>query len=194
LFLLVPEDLFYEAKSSVSVDERRELMRLLGQFGLAELLEALRGGTPPHAAALTAVARAVSGFDEMRARLAVALGKRADALKANAALQQLMDQAHAVGDGSVYSAAQNLLDRPEMFPLRVLEMARLLGSGRVRPPAGLAEQAWVLITTGLAPVPAREAAQNATAWRDWAALTDGAGRFAARVMVRAWQLAVADDR
>ncbi|OLE23959.1 MAG: hypothetical protein AUG49_14675 [Catenulispora sp. 13_1_20CM_3_70_7] len=189
---LVHEEIFYETPGSVDVGQRRELVALLGLYGIGELLDAVRGGTQAHAAALTAAARAVSGFDEMSSRLSVALGARADVLKAAVALQELTERAQESGDLDIYDAAQSLLDRPEMFSLRVLEVARQLASGQVRPPSGLADQAWVLVTMGLSAVSTREAARNVAAWRDWAALTDGAGRSVARVMVRAWQLAASN--
>jgi hypothetical protein len=172
---------------------RQELVALLGLYGIAELLDAIRAGTPPHAAALTAVAREVSGYDDMSARLRHALGERADVLKAAGALDELITRARAAGDHSVHDRAQSLLDRKEMFPLRIMEMAQYLAHGRVRPPAGLAEEAWIAVTTGLDPASPREAARHAAAWREWAALTDSVGQWTARTMVRAWQLAVTHD-
>lgn len=173
---------------------RQELVDLLGLYGIAELLDALRTGTPAHAAALTTVAREVSGFDEMSARLRLALGERADVLKAAAALDELIVHALAVGDASVHDRAQSLLDRDEMFPLRVMELAQYLARQRVRPPSGLAEEAWIAVTTGLPSVSAREAAKRAAVWREWAGLTDAFGQHVARTMVRAWQLAARAGR
>jgi hypothetical protein len=172
---------------------RQELVTLLGLYGIAELLDAIRAGTPPHAAALTAVAREVSGYDDMSARLRHAMGERADVLKAAGALDELITRARAAGDHSVHDRAQSLLDRKEMFPLRIMEMAQYLAHNRVRPPAGLAEEAWIAVTTGLDRVSAREAAQHAAAWREWSTLTDSVGQWVARTMVRAWQLAVTHD-
>ena len=168
---------------------RQELIGLLGLFGVGELLDALRAGTAPNATELTAVARAASGFDAMTARLEFALGSRADVLKAARAVAQLMSNARHSGASDVYGAGQALLDRPEMFPLRVLEVARLLASGQVQPPAGLVEQAWIVVTSGVPAASPRDAAAAATAWREWMMLTDGEGQRVARIMIRAWQLA-----
>jgi Dynamin family len=184
------KDMFLEWTGPVDRPERQELLDLLGLFGIAELLSAIRSGTAPHAAALTAVARAISGIDDMTARLRHALGERADVLKAAAALDELIARAREAGDHSVHDRAQTLLDRKEMFPLRIMEMAQYLANNRVRPPAGLAEEAWIAVTTGLPRVTPREAAIRAAAWREWAGLTDAVGQWVARIMVRAWQLAV----
>jgi hypothetical protein len=187
------KDMFLERADKLDLPERQDLLDLLdllGLFGIAEVLSAIRSGTPPHAAALTAVTRAISGFDDMTARLRHALGERADVLKAAAALDELIARARDAGDHSVHDRAQTLLDRKEMFPLRIMEMAQYLASNRVRPPAGLAEEAWIAVTTGLPQVTPREAAIRAAAWREWAGLTDAVGLWVARIMVRAWQLAV----
>ena len=82
-----------------------------------------------------------------------------------------------------------MLDRPEMFPLRLLELSRLLSSEKVSPPSGLREQAWIAVQTGLGRATRAEAARQAAAWRAWAMVTDSDGRTLAKVMVRAWQLA-----
>jgi hypothetical protein len=73
-------------------------------------------------------------------------------------------------------------------------MGQLLATGRVRPPAGLVEQAWEAVRTGLPGTTAADAARAAAGWRRWALLTDSAGRRVADVMVRAWQLAAEEGR
>jgi Dynamin family len=185
--------MFLSEPGPIETDRRQELVDLLGLYGIGELLDAIRAGTPPHAAALTSVARQVSGYDDMSTRLRHALGERADVLKAAAALDDLIARARDAGDHSIRDQAQTLLDRKEMFPLRIMEMAQYLAHNRVRPPAGLAEEAWIAVTTGLPRVSAREGAARAAAWREWATLTDGMGQWVARTMVRAWQLAVNHD-
>jgi hypothetical protein len=189
---LLKDEIFVETPGPVDSSRRTELMGLLGRYGIGELLEALRSGASADAGALTAIARDASGYDQMESRHSVVLGTRADVMKAGAALQELMDCAYAVGDHGVYGGAQRLLDRPEMFPLQLLELARQLASERVKPPRELAVQAWVAVSVGLTPVPPNEAAARAKEWRNWSALTDGSGRAVARVMVRAWQLAAAE--
>lgn len=186
-------ELFLTEPGPLTRRERQELVDLLGLYGIAELLDAVRSGTPPHAAALTAVAREASGYDEMSSRLRHALGERADVLKAAAALDELIARARAAGDHSVHDQAQILLDRKEMFPLRIMEMAQFLVRNQVPLPMGLREEAWIAVTTGLPRVSAREAALRAASWREWAALTDGVGQWVARIMVRAWQLAVGHE-
>ncbi|BBH69571.1 isoniazid inducible gene protein IniC [Actinoplanes sp. OR16] len=181
--------LFYEMPGPVDTARRRELMAMLGRFGVGELLEVLRTSPRADAGALTAAAREASGYDQMERRLRMTLGSRADVMKAGAALHELMDCALVAGDDDVYAAAQQLLDRPEMFPLQLLDVSRQLASGRVTPPPGLAEHAWIAVTVGLSPVRAKEAAAHVAQWRHWASLTDTAGRSVARVMIRAWQLA-----
>jgi Dynamin family len=173
---------------------RRELLQLIGQYGIGEMLERIRSGTPADAASLTEVAGAASGVDEMIRQLRRSLGGRADVLKAGGALGELMDGAHDAGESGLYDAAQAMLDRPEMFPLRLITVAQQLATGAVTPPAGLVEQAWIAVQTGLPPTQRAEAARAAAAWRHWALLTDSAGQRVARVMVRAWQLAVDEDR
>ena len=138
---------------------------------------------------LTRIALRVSGFDQVSRQLQVQLGSRADVLKAGAQLHLLLERADAAGERGIFDAAQGLLDRPEMFELQIFGLAKLLASGDVTLPPGLAEQAWILISTGLPVVSGAEAMRRAAEWREWAGLTDGAGRLVARVMVRAWQLA-----
>lgn len=191
---LLTDQLFFEQPGSVAKAERLELCERLGMFGIGVLVEALRAGTAPHAAALTAVARATSGVDALEHQLGMALGDRADAFRSAGVLRRIMDGAHGAGDRAVFDAAQSLLDRPELFPLQVHEMALLLSSGRARPPAGFVEQAWVVVTTGLAAAEPAEAARHAADWREWAAVTDSAGRFVATVMIRAWRLAATRER
>jgi len=190
---LASPELFLELPGPVSREGRGELVALLGTFGIGELLEALRSDVPAHAAALTEVARAASGLDAVTARLEVVLGNRADVLKAASALEDLLGRAQAAGDRTIYGQAQQLLDRAEMFPLRLQEMARQLAGGQVRPPAGMAEEAWLAVTVGLPRSTPAKAAQRAGAWREWSALADTSGRNVARVMVRAWQLATHDN-
>ncbi|WP_125727169.1 dynamin family protein [Kibdelosporangium aridum] len=191
---LLDKEMFLDADGPVPVEERQQLVDLLGMYGIGELLEALRSGVAGHAAALIEVARKASGFDAMTARLEVALGGRADALKAAAALEELIELAYAAGDHTVYDQAQTLLDRPEMFPVRIVEMGQVLAQGRVRLPAGLAQQAWIVVTTGPSQLDASMAAREVAAWREWAALSDSSGRFIAWTMVRAWRLAAAEKK
>jgi hypothetical protein len=172
---------------------RSELLGLLGQFGIGEMLEAIRSGVNPDAASLTTVARGVSGLDDMSKRLKTALGGRADVLKAAAALEDLMERARRAGDSVLHNEAQNLLDLPEMFPLRLLRLSRMLVTGDVRPPKGLVEQAWIAVQTGLSATSRKQAAAEAMAWRSWSQVTDSQGQLFARVMVRAWQLAAGEE-
>jgi hypothetical protein len=76
-----------------------------------------------------------------------------------------------------------------MFDLKVFGLAKLLASGQVKPPLALADQAWILLSTGLPRVSGREAANRAREWREWAMVTNLEGQSMARVMVRAWELA-----
>ena len=191
--VLLTEETFLEAPGPLDSDQRHELVGLLGRYGVGELLEVLRSAPRADAGALTEVARQASGLDQMEHRLRMTLGARADVMKAGATLQELMDCAYYVGDWDVYGAAQELLDRPEMFPLQLLDVSRQLAAERVQPPPGLAEQAWVAVTVGLSPVRPKEAAAHVAEWRSWSSLTDNAGRAVARIMIRAWQLA-ADAR
>ena len=183
---LLDARMFVDEAGPVDPAGRNELLELLGLFGIGELLDAIRSGTPANASALSVVARRASGFDAMRERLAVSLGGRADVLKAAAILDDIGQRAWTAQDRAVYTGVQNLLDRPEMFPLRVLEMGQQLAKGRVRPPSGLVEQAWITVQTGLPPATAAEARAAIAAWKEWALLTDSAGRRVAWVMERAW--------
>jgi hypothetical protein len=189
---LYSPQLFIEEPGPVEPAVRQQLLDLLGQFGIAELLDAIRAGAAPHAYALSRVALKASGFDAMRERMTRSLGNRADVIKGARALDQLAERAWAAGDHAVYGGVQDLLDRPEMFPLRVLEMGQLLAKGVVRPPRGLVEQAWITVQTGLPPASALEARRAVAAWREWALVTDSAGRRVAWVMERAWVRAVQD--
>jgi hypothetical protein len=110
-------------------------------------------------------------------------------LKSGAQLHILLDKAQAAREWDIFNDAQKLLDRPEMFELKVFGLAKLLASGRVKPPASLADEAWILLSTGLPSVSGQEAAGKARQWREWAMLTNLEAQAVARVMVRAWQLA-----
>jgi hypothetical protein len=81
-----------------------------------------------------------------------------------------------------------------MFPLRVIEMGRILAQGTVRPPSGLIEQAWITVQDGVPADAADHAREYIRRWREWGSLTDSAGRRVAQVMVRALQLASSDRR
>jgi hypothetical protein len=193
-FVLAHRRTFLSEPGPVTEPERRELLQLVGQYGLGEMLERIRSGARSDAASLTEVARAASGIEEMLRRIREFLGRRADVLQAAGALGELMDSAYEAGEYGLYDAAQTLLDRPEMFQLRLMTVAQQLASGAVTPPAGLVEQAWIAVQTGLPRTSRREAARASAAWKQWALLADGAGQRLARVMVRAWQLAAAEDR
>ena len=186
--VLLHEKLFWAEEGPGNAEQRRELVELLGLFGIRRLLDELRNGAPPTAAEMTKIALRVSGFDEMSRRLRIHLGSRSDVLKSGAQLNVLLDKAQTVGEWDLYNAAQQLLDRPEMFELKVFGLAKLLASGRVKPPSGLADEAWILLSTGLPPVSGQEAARKARDWREWATLANLDGQSVARVMVRAWQL------
>ena len=136
------------------------------------MLDELRDGAPATAAAITQIALRASGFDEMRRRLRIQLGSRSDVLKSGAQLNILLDRAQAAGEQDIFNAAQKLLDRPEMFELKVFGLAKLLASGRVKPPLALADQAWILLSTGLPRVSRQEAASRVREWREWAMLTN----------------------
>ena len=190
---LASKAMFLEEPGPVPRSEREELLRVLGQYGVGELIEQIWGGIRPDAASLTRVAQAASGIDDMTRQVRISLGSRADVLKADGALRALMDHAYAAGDRGIYDAAQTMLDRPEMFPLRVIDMAQQLATGAVTPPPGLVEQAWITVQTGLPRASRADAARAARAWREWALLTDSVGQRIARVMVRAWQLTITEE-
>ena len=187
--VLLHEKLFCAQDGPGDADQRQELVALLGLFGIGALFDELRAGAPATAAEMTHFALQASGFDEMSRRLRVQLGSRSDVLKSGAQLNILLDKAQAAREWEIFNAVQQLLDRPEMFELKVFGLAKMLASGRVRPPSALADQAWILLSTGLPRVSGQEAASRAKEWREWAMLTNLEGRSMARVMVRAWQLA-----
>jgi Dynamin family len=186
--VLLHEKLFYAEPGPGDAGQRRELVALLGLFGIGTVLDELRAGAPATAAGITNIALQASGFGEMSRRLRIQLGSRADVLKSGAQLNILLDQAQAAGEWDTFNAVQKLLDRPEMFDLKVFGLAQVLASGRVKPPPALADQAWILLSTGLPRVSGREAASRAREWREWAMLTNLEGQAVARVMVRAWAL------
>jgi hypothetical protein len=187
--VLLHEELFYTEWGPGEAAQRRELVTLLGLFGIGMLFDELRGGAAATAAEMTRLALHASGFDEMSRRLRVQLGSRSDVLKSGAQLLILQEKAQVAAEWDVFNSAQRLLDRPEMFELKIFGLARLLATGRVKPPPALADQAWILLSTGLPRISGREAARRARDWRDWAMVTNLEGQSVARVMVRAWQLA-----
>lgn len=198
---LTSREMFLAEPGPVRQELRRELLNLLGFYGVGKLLDQLRSGVPPTATTLTRAALALSGVDEVRRHLAASLDHRADVLKAASALEDLVDSARQAGDRRLHDAAQRMLDEPAMFPLQVIEMAQLLATRHVTPPTQLHEQARDTITSWLNHEPGchprvspADAARAVRDWRAWAQLTDLAGRKVAGVMVRAWQLAVEESR
>ncbi len=186
---LMHERIFCGQEGPGPAELRRELVRLLGLFGIGALLEELRGGAPGTAAEMTRIALHVSGFDEMYRRLSIQLGSRSDVLKSGAQLHALLEKAQAARDMDIFNEVQALLDRDEMFDLKVFGLGKQLASGRVKPPPGLAEQAWFLLSTGLPRVTPQEAARKVRDWREWEMQADTEGKSVVRIMVRAWQLA-----
>jgi hypothetical protein len=187
--VLLHEQLFYGQEGPGNTVQRQELVALLGLFGIGAVLDELRDGAPATAIAITQIALRASGYDEMRKRLRVQLGTRSDVMKSGAQLNTLLDKAQAAREQGIFNDAQKLLDRPEMFDLKVFGLAKLLASGQVKPPLALADQAWILLSTGLPRVSGQEAANRAREWREWAMVTNLEGQSMARVMVRAWELA-----
>jgi hypothetical protein len=187
--VLLHEKLFYDQEGPGDPGQRHELVALLGLYGIGTVLDELREGMPAIATKVTEIVLEASGFKAMRESLRVQLGSRADVLKSGAQLNVLLEKAQAARESEIFNDAQQLLDRPEMFELKVFGLAKLLASGRVKPPAALADQAWILLSTGLPRVSGQEAAGKAREWREWAMLTNLEGQAVARVMVRAWQLA-----
>ena len=187
--VLLHEKLFCTQAGPGNADKRQELVALLGLFGIGTLIDELRDGAAATAAEMTNIALQASGFDEMNRRLRVQLGSRSDVLKSGRQLNILLDRAQAAGEWDIFNEVQKLLDRPEMFELKVFGLAKLLASGRVKPPSALADQAWTLLSTGLPHVSGGEASSRVREWREWAMLTNLEGRSVAHVMVRAWQLA-----
>lgn len=192
-FALAAPGTFLRAPAPVDVAERRELLQLIGQYGIGEMLERIRSGTRSDATSLTEIARAASGVDEVTRHLKVLLRRRADVLQAAGALGELMDSADAAGECGLYDDAQALLDRPEMFELQLMWAAQQLATGAVVPPDELAEEVRTAARSGLPRTSCREASDEAVAWKRWERVTDAAGQRLARVMVRAWNLA-AEDR
>lgn len=199
--VLASTEMFLTEPAPVGPELRRELLTLLGSYGVGELLDQLRSGLPSNATALTRAAHDLSGVDEVSRHLAASLYRRADVLKAARALEELVDGARQAGDRSLHDAAQQMLDQPGMFPLQVIEMAQLLATRHVVPPPRLQEQARDTITSWLNDEPRRrprvsraDATRAVGDWRAWSQLTDLAGRKVAGVMVRAWQLAVEEPR
>lgn len=186
---LMHERLFFEERGPGDAAQRRELVELLGLYGIGTMLDELRAGAPATAAHMTRIALAASGFEEMSKRLRVQLGSRSDVLKSGSQLNILMANALAAGELDIYDAAQALLDKPEMFELKVFGLAKLLAAGRLNLPPRLDVEVWTLLSTGLPTVSGKDAADRVREWREWAMLTDGEGQTVMRIMVRAWQLA-----
>ncbi len=179
--------------SEVSREQLHQLMLLLGKAAVAEMLKRIRDGYPADAASLTRLALDLSGFRELDDYVTQVFYRRAGVLKAATVLGKLREQAKQAGDYQVLGSAIDLLDRPELFPLRVIGIGRVLAQGSVRPPPGLIEQAWTAVQSGLAPMSNREAIRDTRAWRSWSNVTDSAGQAVARVMVRAIQRAAAGE-
>jgi hypothetical protein len=174
---------------------RRELLALLGLYGVGELLERIQGGLRRDATSLRAVIQSASGFEAVMTYLRTALRDRTDALKAASALGDLVDNAHRAGERALYDEAIIMLERPAMLPVKLIEVAQQVSAGRVRLPLRLRQQVWLAARNGGLPACSPAEAARATGdWRSWAMLADGAGQQVAQVMVRAWALAATGAR
>jgi Dynamin family len=198
---LIAPEMFLGEPGPVGPELRRELLQLLGLFGVGALLERVRAGAPAHATALTGLAHDLSGIDQVRRYIAASFDRRADVLKAARVLEDLLDEVRRAGDRDLHDVADRILDQRAMFPLRVIEMAQLLATRSSTPPPVLQEQAQQAISTWLTDPPGHrrrasraEAIQAVREWRAWQQLTDLAGRRVAEVMVRAWQLSTEEAR
>ena len=186
---------FLDEPAPIDDSIRRELLHLLGLYGVGELLERIQGGIRRDATSLRAVIQAASGFEAVITHMRTALRGRTDALKAAGALGDLVDSAYRAGERALYDEAITMLERPAMLPVKLIDVAQQLAAGRVRPPARLRKQAWLAARNGGLPACSRtEAARAAGDWKSWAMLTDGAGQRVAQVMVRAWALAATGAR
>ena len=192
-FALSDPDLFVTADGPVSAEMRRELLGLLGIYGVGEAVSTLRRGTSAQATALTELASAASGITEVHRQLRPSLGGHADLLKAAGALDELLHAARRAGDHRVHDAAQAMLDQPAMFPLQVVEMAQVLAAGDVMLPPRALDQVRVAVQTGLPPASRAEVDRAVGQWNNWEKLTDANGRRIARVMKRAWKLAAGKE-
>jgi hypothetical protein len=76
--ILLHEELFYDQKKPGDTVQRRELVALLGLFGIEMILDELREGAPATASKVTELALEASGFKAMRDSLRIQLGSRAD--------------------------------------------------------------------------------------------------------------------
>ena len=173
---------------------RRELLHLLGLYGVGELLERIQGGIRRDAASVRAVIQAASGFEAVITHVRTALRGRTDALKAASALGDLVDSAYW-SERALYDEAITTLERPAMLPVKLIDISQQIAMGQVRPPARLRVQVWLAARNGGLPAcsPA-EAARGAGEWKSWAMLVDAAGQQVAQVMVRAWALAATGAR
>ena len=191
---LSDHQLFVELPAPVPRERRIRLATLLGLFGVAELLVAVRDGTARTAGDLSDRAEKLSGVSRLRDVLTSTVARQADIRKAGTALRTL-GEAAAMAGGTAWLGdhVQALADSEALFPVRVLTAAAWVASGRVRPPDPLATEVATAAAGALGSVDRGTAAERAGAWRSWKLFADGAGQHVSDVMIRAWQLAARSE-
>ncbi|MEV4509129.1 dynamin family protein [Dactylosporangium sp. NPDC049525] len=153
----IPAEALRSADRFAADDDRRELLDLLGLFGVRLAVALLRQGVVRDAGELARDLRRRSGLDELRRALAEQFTERAGTLKAHAALRTLEVQLSAdpvPAAGRLHRALDGLLaGAHELAELRLLNDLR---TGAVElADTGLRDEAETLLGAAGTAVPAR---------------------------------------
>jgi predicted GTPase len=142
--LFLSPDLFLNAESGVSVEERARLLTALDLYGIRLAVEAIDADPEITAGALRCGLARASGLAPMLARMDSLFRARTDGLKASAAMASLTALVRRSADRSeqrrVRNGVESLLARPLMHQLRELDALTLVASGAVAMPADLAAE------------------------------------------------------
>jgi hypothetical protein len=122
--MLFSHEEFQAFDSPVAPDQRRRLRALLDLFGIARSLELIDGGVQG-ARRLEKELESVSGIERLRRLLDESFARRADALKANAALRALSRISWQAADAATVGALHELRDAVE--GLRLEPDLRIIG-------------------------------------------------------------------
>ncbi|MGH3729412.1 MAG: dynamin family protein [Micromonosporaceae bacterium] len=181
--LMASVDLFGSRECSVSVEQRKRLLRLLDLYGINFAVAALVAEPTLATGDLVRKLFLASGFPRLRETLDQAFRWRTDAIKAGwglSALEKLASHAERPQDRELLrDAIERVVQQPEYHRLKLLEVAQLVSAGSVDLPEQMEveltrlalsqDPAWILDMAG-APGPqlAKAALDAATRWRAFA--------------------------
>jgi hypothetical protein len=152
--LLISADRLASADATIDTGERRDLLEVLGLYGVRLCIELIGQGTTSGIDLLNEL-RERSGFERLREQVLLGFARDADALKANGAVAAVERVAYAMTDPSLSHARADLHDGIDalrtdaaMHRLAELRVANVIAAGELVLPPGRADEALRLVSAG----------------------------------------------